>query len=321
MSKNIGQYRYSGSGCVTNITYTPEYQSVSSSGDGSGASFQDLVIVPSVAFSKGRDYYFRIAIPQDMNYDLQFNVKLIKKKDNINQVYQFLKNVSIIRGGTGENVYNVALYEKSDGTIAAMIPLQYQTGITTIQDALYYDPEDINKDKYTYYLGTGTLNGYNSTTKANLLSVVASWRQESTVNYGVFEMVFRPVEDDFTGILLEMVRTPEDYDIQRMTPDGIEYGRKVDSTKIKVILYSLNNLVNNMFKDGALERIGVWSHPGLTMAINGEEIKVGPSGYYECDVVPVKSLAIVAPDSDFTNNFTVDYTYEVADPEEEDLEE
>lgn len=130
-------------------------------------------------------------------------------------------------------------------------------------------------------------------------------------------MVFRPVEEGFTGILLEMVRTPEDYDIQRTTPDGIEYGRKVDATKTKVTLYSLNNLVSNMFRGGTLERIGIWSHPGLTMAINGEEIKVGPSGFYECDVVPVKSVAIVAPDNDFTNNFTIDYTYDPATIEQQ----
>lgn len=317
MSKNIGQYRYSGSGCVTSMTYTPEYQSVSSTGDGSGSNFQDLVIVPSSEFSRGSDYYVRLEIPQDMNYDLQFNVKLIKKQDNTNQVYQFLKNVSIVRGGTGENVYNVALYEKSDGSVAAMIPLEYKPGITTQRDALYYDAEDANKDNYLYYLGTGGLNGYNATTKVNFLSVVASWKQENTVNYGVFEMVFRPVEDGFTGILLEMVRTPEDYDIQRTTPDGIEYGRKVDATKTKVTLYSMNNLVNEMFRGGTLDRIGVWSHPGLTMAVNGEEIKVGPSGFYECDVVPIKSLGIVAPNNDFTNNFTVDYTYEVTQQDSE----
>lgn len=316
MSKNIGQYRYSGSGCVVPMTYTPEYQSVSSTGDGSGSNFQDLVIVPSSEFSRGSDYYVRLEIPQDMNYDLQFNVKLIKKKDNNNQVYQFLKNVSIVRGGTGENVYNVALYEKSDGTVAAMIPLPYKSGITTQRDALYYDPEDVNQDKYAYYLGTGTLNGYNATTKVNFLSVVASWKQENTINYGVFEMVFRPVEDGFSGILLEMVRTPEDYDIQRTTPDGIEYGRKVDATKTKVTLYTLNNLVNDMYKNGTLDRIGVWSHPGLTMAINGEEIKVGPSGFYECDVIGVKSLGIVAPDNNFVNNFIVDYCYEVAETQE-----
>lgn len=316
MSKNIGQYRYSGSGCVVPIAYTPEYQSVSSTGDSSGSNFQDLVIVPSTEFSRGSDYYVRLEIPQDMNYDLQFNVKLIKKQDNLNQVYQFLKNVNIVRGGTGENVYNVALYEKSDGSVDAMVPLPYKQGITTKRDALYYDPEDMNQDKYIYYLGTGSFNGYNATTKVNFLSVVASWRQENTVNYGVFEMVFRPVEDGFTGILLEMVRTPEDYDIQRTTPDGIEYGRKVDATKTKVVLYAMNNLVNEMFKNGTLDRIGVWSHPGLTMAVNGEEIKIGPSGFYECDVVPVKSLGIVAPDNEFINNFTVDYTYEVPENQE-----
>ena len=59
----------------------------------------------------------------------------------------------------------------------------------------------------------------------------------------------------------------------------------------------------------ALSRIGVWSHPGLVMAVNGEEIRVGPSGFYELDTVPVETLGIVAPDGDYSNNWTVDYEY------------
>lgn len=48
------------------------------------------------------------------------------------------------------------------------------------------------------------------------------------------------------------------------------------------------------------------------MIINGEEIKIGPSGYYELDALPIESIGIVAPDNDFSNNFTIDYVYERA---------
>lgn len=318
MAFQIGQYRYTGRNCVTNTPYRVDYETVSATASGteSESSFKDVVIIPNNGFTKGADYYLYLAIPQDMNYNLEFNIKLIKKENNANLVYQFLRNVSVNRGGTGENVYTVALYEKEDGSVAAMVPLDYEAGTVSIKDALYHDPTDSNKDGYTYYLGTGTTT-YTPTNKVNSLSVIAAWRQDIGTNYGVFEIVFRPVEDGFTGLLLEMVRTPEDYDIQRTTSAGtIEYGRIVDIEKLKITLYKLNNLVQYMNKDSELSRIGVWSHSGLIMAINGEDIRIGPSGYYEEDVVPITSLGIVAPNNDYYNNFTVDYTYFV-DTEEE----
>lgn len=309
MSKNIGQIRYSGSGCVDTETFKVGYHSTSL--DAGVSNFKDVIITPSKQFSKNKDYYVKLAIPQDMNYDLTLNIKLIKKNNGTNQVYQFLKKVTVLRGGAATNVYNVALYEKSNGQIAAMIPHNYQTGITTKLDELYYDKDDINKDSQKYYLGTGLMNGYLRTDKVNLLSVVASWKQESSTNFGIFELVFRPVESGFTDMLLEIVREPIDYDIQRTTSNGIEYGRKININDMQISIYSLRNLVDKIFQNGQLERIGVWSHPGLLMAINGEEIKVGPSGFYEIDVLPITSLGIVAPDNNFNNNFTVDYTFDI----------
>ena len=50
------------------------------------------------------------------------------------------------------------------------------------------------------------------------------------------------------------------------------------------------------------------------MAINGEEIKIGPSGFYELSEVPVSSLGVVA--RDFNDSFTVDYEFSNQDTEE-----
>lgn len=305
-SYQIGQYRFGGSGCVTNVNSSIGYQDVSmgETTESTSTSFKDVIISPDTPFIKDRDYYISIAIPQDMNYDMSFNLKLIKKENNSTTVYQFLKNITITRGGTGENVYNVVLYEKSDKSVAAMIPLKYQAGTTNTKDLLYYDSV-----KNKYYLGNGGTS-YTETHNFNELSVVASWRQEIGENFGVFELTFRPVEDSFTQILLEMVRTAEDYNIQRANESGqTEFGRKVDISKVQYTLYSLTNLVDYMNKDKSLSRIGVWGHSGLMMTINGEEIKVGPSGYYELDAIEITSLGIVAEDNNFENNFTIDYSY------------
>lgn len=307
----IGQIRYSGKGCVSTVPTNPlSYQNISMSGGSTeNSSYQDVLISPSTVFAKDRDYYLSIAIPQDMNYDMEFNLKLVKSEDNVNTVYQYLKKIFVTRGGTGENAYAVVLYEKSDGNVAAMIPLTYEANTQNIEDAIYYNSSDDG-----YYLGNGNTL-YTRTYKFNDLSVIASWREETGKNYGVFELVFRPVEDNFSGILLQMTRTPEDINIQRL--DGT-FGRKIELEDVRYTLYELTNQVNNINHDKSLSRIGIWSHPGLMMAINGEGIKVGPSGYYELDnVIDIKSVAIVAPDNSWENNWTMDYEYQLTSEQTE----
>lgn len=302
----IGQIRYTGSGCVDPVsTNPPTYQNISMSGGTSeGSSYKDVLISPQQAFIKDHDYYFSISIPQDMNYDMEFDLKLIKSEDNVNTVYQYLKKISIGRGGTGENVYTVVLYEKSDGDVAAMLPLTYQYGSRNTKDAIYY-----NSSNGQYFLGNGDTT-YTRTYNFNDIAMVASWREETGINRGTFELIFRPVEDNFTGILLQMTRTPEDMNIQHA--DG-SFGRQVDLDNIIFTLYELTNQVNNINRDGVLSRIGIWSHPGLLMAINGEEIRVGPSGYYELssDLIDIESIGIVAKDSAWEDNWTMDYEYPI----------
>lgn len=309
----IGQYRFTGSGCVQSVAVTPKYKSVTmnSTDSATSTSFQDVAISPATAFIKDQDYYFKVAIPQDMNYEMSFNIKLIREDATTTETaYQFLKNVTVSRGGSGINVYRVVLYGypvgQKEQTMAAMIPLPYVAGASGIENALYY-----NESNRRYYLCTGGAN-YTPTTDVNELSVSASWKTEQGKNFGVFELTFRPVQDGFTSILLEMVRTAEDYSIQHTGPSGVEFGRKVDISSIQTTVYTISNLVNLMGVENDLSRIGVWGHSGLTMVINGEEIKIGPSGYYELDALPIESIGIVAPDNDFSNNFTIDYAYERA---------
>lgn len=309
----IGQYRFTGSGCVQSVAVTPKYKSVTmnTTDTATSTSFQDVAISPATAFIKDQDYYFKIAIPQDMNYEMNFNIKLIREDATTSETaYQFLKNVTVSRGGSGMNVYKVVLYGypvgQKEQTMAAMIPLPYVAGAPGVENALYY-----NEQNKRYYLCTGGAN-YTQTTDINELSVSAIWKVEQGKNFGVFELTFRPVQDGFTSILLEMIRTAEDYSIQHTGSAGIEFGRKVDITAIQTTVYSITNLVDNMNVENDLSRIGIWGHSGLVMMINGEEIKIGPSGYYELDALPIESIGIVAPDNDFSNNFTIDYAYERA---------
>lgn len=297
----IGQLRYSGSGCISKVNCTIDYEAVPMGDGGAATSFQDLAIKPNSSLIAGQPYYLSLDIPQDMNYDLNFNIKLVKSDSND---YQFLRNVSIVRGGSGDNTQNVVLYELDDGTIRAMIPFPYKPGTQNTKGYIYYDENNGN-----YYLGNGGTK-YTRTSKYNDITMIASWKQSTTNNFGSFELVFKPVEDGFSKIVISMVRDATDYNIQRLDNNGnIEFGRKVDKNLVRFGLSKIYNFVDNINKGGSLSRIGVWSRPGLMMCINGEEIKVGTNGYYELDALPVTSIGFIAKDNDYSNNWTLDYEY------------
>lgn len=306
MALQIGQLRFTGeSQCVNKLSTSLSYRK--------SGSFQNVLVTPTGSdFVKGQDYYFSISIPQDLNYDLEFDVKLVRSTTAANNsIYQYLKSVSIEKGGNGTNVYSACLYELSNGTVSCMIPADYDSSKSGEVGKIYRQSVS-GEEGYRYYLWDGT--AYSRTTKVNAVEIPASWNIDSTDNYGVFEMVFRPVEDGFSSILLDMKRTAIDYSIQSLDSQGnVVFGRNVDISKVtNTKLYNLKNLVSSVHNGGSLTRIGVWGHPGLTLAIDGEEIHVGASGYYEEDVLPISSLGIVA--NDYLDNWTLDYSY---DTEEE----
>lgn len=336
----IGQYRFRDTSlCASNLTgsSSAQYRTVSfedeTSAMGSG-SFKDVVIRPQEPFKEGTDYYVKVEIPQDLNFEQSFDIKLLKQEQGID-VYQYLSNITIPLGGNSENVYTVVLYEtreieyyteydssgepiqKQRYKMNAMIPLEYSVINPTIRDAIYV--KHIEGEADTYYLGNGgdTVgdSAYTKWEKYNDALIVASWKQETMKQTYVFEYIFRPVEPDFTDILLEMDRDATDLNTQTTDEDGnITYGRQLDIDFIKshFELYELIDIKQSMRAgDLPLSKIGVWSHPELYMAINGEGIKIGPSGYYELDVLPIETLTIMARGPQ--DNFTVDYEYLIQD--------
>lgn len=307
-SYTIGQYRFRGAGtCVSSVPSSKSYKNVSMTGsaDVNDTSFRDIRINTSSAMVRDTDYYLYVKIPQDMNYNLVFNIKLTKQEaQGGTEEYQFLKQITIPRGGSATNVYTVVLYETSSGETKAMIPNTYVAGQVNVKDEIYFDA---NTEKY--YLGNGNTT-YTETSDYNDISMTASWIHQTGDYYGYAEITFRPVEDNFSEITIEMVRTAEDYNIQSTDESGdVIYGRYIALDDFEYTLYTLTNLVNEINPNGTLYRIGVWSHPGLLMSVNGEEIHVPNSGYYELDgILPIESLGIVA--TDYDDNFSVDYQFE-----------
>lgn len=318
-SYQIGQYRFTGSNCVTDLTKTTSKNTIATSfsmGTSQSTqegSFIDIVIKPSESFSKNEDYYLYLAIPQDLNYDMSFSLKLTKESNGGDTSYQFLKSISILKGSDTTSGHDVCLFKGIDDKIYVSFIIDYASVSALAKANLsvgnIYRVIDKNQ-KATYYVGKGKSN-YRATTNYNKLSMTETWLAgQTSFNAGIFEICFRPVEDGFDSILLQMTRTAEDYSIVK--EDGT-YGRRINLNQFQFKLYQLMNKVDDMNKNGSLSRIGVWGHAGMLMSINGEEIRIGPSGFYELDTIDVTSLGVVAPDGDYTNNWTCDYEYKVTD--------
>lgn len=304
---SMGQYRYAG-GLMTPIDYEIDYKSVpintGSITFSEDSSFQDIQIRPKDGsnFIQDQNYYVKLTIPQDMNYAISFDVELIKTDGSLTEEYQFIQGITLEQGGNAKNVYSVALYEEN-GKVSAAIPEVYDPNAAGVYGKIYYDAQE-----KICYIGRGN-KVYERLKNFNVVSVIASWKEELGEHYGVFEFSFRPVASGFTHLLLRMVRTAADYNMQRTDEDGsIKYGRKINKNNVQCELYALTDIIGKLSPNKILSRIGVWSHPGLLMVINGEEIRVTANGYYELDALPITSLSIAA--KSYEDFFTIDYEYE-----------
>jgi hypothetical protein len=109
------------------------------------------------------------------------------------------------------------------------------------------------------------------------------------------EFIFTPLVI-FDTLLFELQRTVEDYR---------------EEVRYPIIIYEeiseINNIIPRRISDGVeLIKIGVQSHPGLLMCINGEEIRTNRSGIYELKngIMLVSFFSVVAGAAETTSSMT-----------------
>lgn len=114
-----------------------------------------------------------------------------------------------------------------------------------------------------------------------------------------FEMLFSPLQQ-FNCLLFQLQRTIDDYRTDTRYP------------RIVYEEFSLvNNVITTKIKAGIeLTKMGIQSHPGLIMCINGEEIHIGRSGSYEVrnGIISVDFFSVVTAaeeDYDGSNPLTI----------------
>lgn len=137
------------------------------------------------------------------------------------------------------------------------------------------------------------------------------------------ELMFSPILS-FDCLLFQLQRTVDDYRVETRYP-RIVYEE----------LSLINNAITTKVKSGIkLTKIGVQSHPGLILCINGEEIHIGKSGIYEVrnGIISVDFFSIISAaeeDIDGSNPLRVgsrkvtldEYLSSVADEETETAED
>lgn len=285
-------------------------------------------------FISGKPYYLEIEIPKDDNYPLDFALLLIptpsssQGSTDLDQLnYQFIRYLRVlqgIHGNTGQS--RVVLYQHKnanhdyddDEEVKIAIAIEVPEDSSGMVDPRYeYKANNIyyraSIDRYMWATTNTTIWDSSSSDEYGFTDVILShsWKTHTSEREKArYELIFTPRVDGMSVLYLYLIPTKADNDIQWNLEgsDITYYGRHVDISKMSVKLYAINNLLS----DGAgssitARRIGVWGRSELMLAINGEEIKVGPSNYYELQDFAITSLGVAAQNE--ADRFTIDIQY------------
>lgn len=306
VSYGIGQYRFHNSAaCIEEVGFSgdgPQYVSPPGSSSAMNSAYSDVCVkLEDGRFGSGKDYHLELAIPREIGFSHTVNVWLGNSSSPNGKIQPIRQIIIPPAAITGDKVHYVAIYSDSQSS-EAQGPIEIKPSWLVRENGIVTGIRlsDDESSRIYRYFNYGILN--------------ESWRGGNTLDDTVatFEMVFRPLVDEFDCIYLTLERTSDDYRVISTDDDGmtrIGHIISIDPDKgFKIALHEMKQLNNGVIPHRALSRIGVWSRPGLMMAINGEEIRVGQSGYYELDAIPVTSISVFA--QDFANdNFSIDYQY------------
>ena len=147
----------------------------------------------------------------------------------------------------------------------------------------------------------------------------------------IIEAVFAPKGDNFDQLVIEMVRNVEDYNISYNTKvnDVMTkyYGRKLEIDINNCELRTITDVINTLLgikttiidangqstnsNSASVSRVGVWGRTDSITAIESEEFRVGPNGYYEIHIdggnYNIERLGFVV--RDVYDKFMMDYEY------------
>ena len=332
ISYGMGQIRYnSNTNYVTDLGFSSEIVKVSISSEGENADYyQDILLAAPQSFQQfvmGTPYLLRLTIPKDENYNTVFRIKLVETvsagTDEIYTIasnlsnYQILKYINLPKTTESLNNDLIILYpvDENDNPWYEHDNIEISKNKVAIvnRDLNHVSAGDVIVENGNYYFCKPIENSednYDLILIQNKNTVILnhSWAITEVSDTVTYDIVFTPktLEQHFKNIWIELYRENYDQDIF----DGDYYGRRInpESQYFSAAVYELRNLITTDTDVSSFNHIGVYGHPNLIMAINGEEIHVGQSGYYELNDFEITSFAIAAHDNN--DKFTVDYQYQ-----------
>ena len=123
-----------------------------------------------------------------------------------------------------------------------------------------------------------------------------------------FEFVITP-NIDYDQIVFYLTRTSTDYQLNN---GDNTYGRK---STVQILSFSqIKDLLTTPINHTPLIKIGVQGPTGMLMVINGEPIRIGPSGIYEINNGDkIKTFGVIVKDNNLSTDgkeyFILDYQY------------
>ena len=136
---------------------------------------------------------------------------------------------------------------------------------------------------------------------------VPAMRQSEINKTAIIEIVFYPIIN-FSDLIIRLNRTAQDYLIQNEDQSS---GRVFEVVSTGCTCDEIINIIDSISNVNQFDKIGVQGPSGLLMCINGEEIRVGPSGIYEThNGYKINFMGFVVTDPDPNiSYFILDYQY------------
>lgn len=335
----MGQIRYNNNtSYMTDLQFNFEpIQVLVSSNNETTDVYQDIILKrnDSFNFTAGVPYLLRIKIPKDLNYNNTYRIKMITANNeevtalNPDAVtYQMIKYINVPKEMNSSTSSRVIIYpvtahdEIIDGELvpAETLGINTDDGAYATRVAIAIENGDevdeqrpggvwFKNNKY-YLTGMTEIDDQEILNKNDVI-LNHPWTTGHSTSWSEFNFIFTPRDSDenYSQIWIEMFRESYDQDIYS---DGI-YGRQIDleNDLFEFNVYQLTNIINNITDVEKLTHIGVYGHPNTIMAINGEEIRIGQSGYYELNNFEITSFGIAAETNTDNNTFIVDYQYPI----------
>ena len=265
-------------------------------------------------FQYGEVYFLELTLPRHIQYTSDIDVKICGQVGNeidIENQFQNIRQITVPSTSSNSEYYKDVLLYEYDNTIKVGI-ITPNSQIISDGNIYYRNSDNIRKYYIKQSQGDIEINNYQTA------RIVESWKlvniDDNTITY---KMIFSPKFDNkgsgYPYLYLEIDRNNE-WNTNTQYIDGQNNntyrGLFIDTTQAKLNVYTITNLVGNQnaILSSSLNHIGVWGHPEMYLAINGEQIQIGKNGFYELDDFNITNLGVAIKDED-DSRFSIDYEY------------